>query len=582
MADENFIKREALFRQVLKEVRMAGEYLDWLIASSAEAGTELALPPTELAVAVTSEDVLELLGGGAAVPSSSSIAVSPSSPSPSSQPLLGTAEYRPALRTDLGSTVLLSGTDTDTLDTTLLATLNNNFFGAETVPNFNFQCIRALVPDVASARKKVIGREARYGGLLDKLVIEQSTAAAGILPSQSELVDVSSWIIQLTSPTASLLPQIAELAKNAPALTNLIVMIVANGVDSCAVCQEGWNAIVDAASNGRSDSSGETNNFQCTLLAMDEIYDAAQGDTMQNRETGYFHIQPMDFNPPHTIVDPPRKMSTRNAYRLLGHALALNCTKQKALVAYEYFPTEVECLSTPVAQGEFAVRDEQGADVLSEDVYGDVKLNGRLIQAMREAGFTPVMELDVLVGKGLAAYKEYIANPPDKVNAFGFGSSSSSDIDNAKIARDEQDEKIMAMLEEQSAARRAKEDAEKAEKRKVDIEGIAKEWATKEYTLRMLNGDIADTLSEKDFLISVWDEALVEGTKAYDFINSEDYVLEKARKKQAMVDVEDRLFWDGMPPLLRKKREKMVERVKKQYMDLLSEEELEKIILTSE
>jgi phosphopantetheinyl transferase (holo-ACP synthase) len=140
----------------------------------------------------------------------------------------------------------------------------------------------------------------------------------------------------------------------------------------------------------------------------------------------------------------------------------------------------------------------------------------------------------------------------------------------------------MAMLEEESAKRKAIENAKAEEKRKIDIEGIAKEWATKEYTLRMLNGDIDDSLSEKDFLISVWDQALAEGTKAYDFINSEEYELEKERKQKAMVDVEDRLFWDGMPPLMRKKREKMVEKVKKQYMDLLSEEELERIILTSE
>ena len=184
----------------------------------------------------------------------------------------------------------------------------------------------------------------------------------------------------------------------------------------------------------------------------------------------------------------------------------------------------------------------------------------------------------------IQAYKEYIANPPDKENAFGSSSysSSSSSIARAKTARDEQDEKIMAQLEEQSATRRAKEDAEKAKQRVIDIEGIAKEWATKEYTLRMLNGDIDDAISEKDFLISVWEQALVEGTKAYDYINSEEYGLEKERKQKALVDVEDRLFWDGMPPLMRKKRESMVERVKKQYMDLLSEEELERIILTSE
>jgi hypothetical protein len=177
------------------------------------------------------------------------------------------------------------------------------------------------------------------------------------------------------------------------------------------------------------------------------------------------------------------------------------------------------------------------------------------------------------------AYKEYLANPPDKENVFGSSGYGASGI---KSARDEQDEKIMALLEEESAKRRAVEEAKAAEQRKIDVEGIAKQWATKEYTLRMLNGDIDDSLSEKDFLISVWDQALSEGTKAYDFINSEEYELEKKRKQEALVDVEDRLFWDGMPPLMRKKREKMVERVKKQYMDLLSEEELERIILTSE
>ncbi len=72
----------------------------------------------------------------------------------------------------------------------------------------------------------------------------------------------------------------------------------------------------------------------------------------------------------------------------------------------------------------------------------------------------------------------------------------------------------------------------------------------------MLNGDIDDSLSEKDFLISVWDQALVEGMKAYDFINSEEYELDKEQKQKALVNVENWLLWDGMPTLMRKKREK--------------------------
>ena len=168
------------------------------------------------------------------------------------------------------------------------------------------------------------------------------------------------------------------------------------------------------------------------------------------------------------------------------------------------------------------------------------------------------------------SYKEYIENPPNRKNAFTPASKS---------ARDEADEKIMAQLEKESAERQAKQDVIDAEKKKTDIEGIAKEWVTREYTLRMLNGDIDDTVSEKDFMLSVWDEALIEGAKAYEYIRSDEYIRQRERQSKT-ASVEDKLFWDGMPDDMRLMREKMIEKVKKQYMDLLSEEELEKIILS--
>ena len=95
----------------------------------------------------------------------------------------------------------------------------------------------------------------------------------------------------------------------------------------------------------------------------------------------------------------------------------------------------------------------------------------------------------------------------------------------------------------------------------------------------MLAGDIEDSVSEKDFMISVWDEALKEGAKAYEYIRSDEFAKQKKEKK-AVANVEDKLFWDGMPDDMRKMREKMIEKVKNQYMDLLSEEELERIILS--
>ena len=416
-ADENFIKRELLFRQVVKEVNMVSEYLDWLVATSSPSssvveGSDAAAGNVEAATTTTSGDdnAVELLGGSGGRDSMGPSIIA-TGDKPPDKP---STQYKPALRTNLGSTILLSGSDI--LDSTLLSILNNNFFGIEDVPNFHFNAIRAIVPNVGAAKKMAIGREARYGGLLDKLVIEPLSETAAELPSPTQLEGASGWIVQLTSSTVHLLPQIATLAKNAAMLKHLIVMIVARDVDGCSKCKIGWESILESSNDGT--------NFAATLLAMDEIY-VAQGDTMQ-RETGYYHIDPIIFDDGSstsssstttsssttvtTTTTPPtpvRRMSARNAYRILGHALALDCTVQKALSVYEYNPTEVECLTTPMAVGEFALRDEVTGNEIP-DVYGDVKMNGRMIQAMREVGFTPVMELDVLVDKGIEVSYIYI------------------------------------------------------------------------------------------------------------------------------------------------------------------------------
>lgn len=168
------------------------------------------------------------------------------------------------------------------------------------------------------------------------------------------------------------------------------------------------------------------------------------------------------------------------------------------------------------------------------------------------------------------AYKAYLADPPNKENAFT----------KSKSERDEQDEKIMAVLDEEIAKSDARKEAEAAEEKRIEVEGIAKEWAIKEYSLRMLVGDLDDSVAEKDFMISVWDEALAEASTTYDRIHSAAYIKQQERNEKEKVGIENKLFWDGMSPALRKKREKMVEKVKQQYMDLLSEEELEQIILS--
>jgi len=533
---EEDIRREEMFVQVLKEVGMAKEYLSYLVEESnggdasesteEEGGASLGEVLAEKAAA----GEVELFGGGG---DAASTAETPKE-----------AVYQPALRTDLGSTVLLSGT----ADASLLTILNNNFFGAENVPNFDFGIIRALVEDPARAKKQAISREARYSGLLDKLVIEPASSGS-VLPTKEELTGATSWIVQLTSKEASaMLPKIAESAKASAELKNLVVLVTGSSSGSV----EGWDAVVDASGDGEA--------FTCTLLAVGELY--AGG-----KEGGFYHVGPLgdDALAPSTSEAP--KLSSKMAYQLLGHALALESTSNTALTAYEYPPAVLEAIVSPYGEGDFANRDDDGNEL--PDEFKDIKMESRMIQAMREVGFTQVMELDVLAGKGISALKKYIENPPNKENAFT----------KVKSARDLEDEKIMAMLDEEIAKSEAQKKAEADAKKKIEVEGIAKEWSIKEYSLQMLGGDLDESVSEKDFMISNWDKALAEAEATWERINSEEYISEQERLKKNKVNSENKLFWDGMPSMLRKKREKMVEKVKQQYMDLLSEEDLERIIL---
>lgn len=163
-----------------------------------------------------------------------------------------------------------------------------------------------------------------------------------------------------------------------------------------------------------------------------------------------------------------------------------------------------------------------------------------------------------------------MATPPKRKDTFTI----------SKATRDEEDAKIMAMLDAEIAKNDAKKKAEAEAIKKEEVEVIAQQWAIKEYSLRSIGGDVDPSVTEIDFIKSVWGEALVEAEKTYDYINSDEYKKQLEKSAKDSIGSENKLFWNGMDPLLRKKREKMVEKVKKQYMDLLSEEELEAIILS--
>jgi phosphopantetheinyl transferase (holo-ACP synthase) len=78
----------------------------------------------------------------------------------------------------------------------------------------------------------------------------------------------------------------------------------------------------------------------------------------------------------------------------------------------------------------------------------------------------------------------------------------------------------MAILDAEIAKDEAKKKAEAEAIKQGEIAVIAKQWAIKEYSLRSIGGDVDPSVTEIDFIKSVWDEALVEAEKTYDRINS--------------------------------------------------------------
>ena len=371
--DEELIMKEKLFRQVLQEKNVVRDYLDYITEETIKATYGIARAEEEetggesfaemlaekAAEAESSGGDIGLFGGGDADSASTSMED------------IKETRYQPNLRSDLGATVLISGT----ADAALLKVLNNNVFGQDNINNFQFTKIKALVEDVALAKKTAISREARYSGLLDKLSIEPSS---GALPSAVELEGVSSWIAQISSDDASaLLPQVAELAKNSNDMKHVIVLVT--GVNSNAV--DGWDAL-EAASG---------DNFHCTLVAVGDMLDGG-------KEGGLYHVGKLADETAENPVS-AGGMPSSEVYQLLGHTLALECTANQALTTYSYSQMALEAVAAPYAEGEFTTRDDDGNEIIDE--MKEVKMFGRLLQGLRETGFTRTEELDVLVGRGL-------------------------------------------------------------------------------------------------------------------------------------------------------------------------------------
>mmetsp|Transcript_28326 Transcript_28326/g.42358 ORF Transcript_28326/g.42358 Transcript_28326/m.42358 type:complete len:145 (-) Transcript_28326:214-648(-) len=123
-----------------------------------------------------------------------------------------------------------------------------------------------------------------------------------------------------------------------------------------------------------------------------------------------------------------------------------------------------------------------------------------------------------------------------------------------------QDQWWAAEQEKLEAKEREKQktaDKDMAEKKKKEIDDIAREWAKREYFRKCMAGDMP--YSEDEYIKSVWDRALFEGDLKYRMLHGqatdERRELAEFKKKQE------------------KKKQVMLERAKAAMADLLDEDD---------
>jgi hypothetical protein len=126
------------------------------------------------------------------------------------------------------------------------------------------------------------------------------------------------------------------------------------------------------------------------------------------------------------------------------------------------------------------------------------------------------------------------------------------------------DEKIMQKLDADLEKLQAKRNLEEARKMMDEIKVMARDWAIRQYALKSFAGEVGN-LTEREFIKSIWPQALDEGRKMHEFVNSEEY--EKRKKTKGKEKQAKPYFYEGMDPVEKKKREILLEKVTKQYLE---------------
>ena len=228
-----------------------------------------------------------------------------------------------------------------------------DFLNAEDAKRyFPFESIVAHVQDGKSARKRMIGRNARYTGLLDKLSFVEGEDT--LIPN--ELDGVTSWVVHVNrmeqgeKNILDPLQRVVQAAEKAESVKHVAILLSgANTLDSQALAE------IEKMMESQATS------FQYTVVVVPEWNDVPEAQCAY----GILNVTDVANDSPFVVGE---TFSREESLRILTECLAMEGAKGKCVVA---------------------------------NAFPDKKsVEGMLIQSMRESGFSRIEEVGMMVTNG--------------------------------------------------------------------------------------------------------------------------------------------------------------------------------------
>ena len=232
-----------------------------------------------------------------------------------------------------------------------------DFLNKDDAKYFKFDSIVAYVKDGKSAKKRMIGRNARYTGLLDKLSFvegEGEEGDDGLIPQDGQLEGVYSWVVHVPCEggdgTMDQLTRVMEAAEKAESVKHVAILLSgANDLDSKAL-SEMEKKLQSVATT-----------FQYTVVVVPEWNDVPEAQCAY----GILNVTDVAGESPFVTGE---TFSREESLRILTECLAIEGAKGKCVVAN-------------------AAPDKTSVE-------------GMLIQSMRESGFSRIEEVGMMVMNG--------------------------------------------------------------------------------------------------------------------------------------------------------------------------------------